>query len=193
MYSRIGVDSKVRFLLVILGISSTLFIAYDYFQRRSIVHALMPEWVEIGVKAVYDEQTIICPGILNETKIIVEWEVVKVYRRSFEVRYSSAHGDRSTILNVDDPGHLNICVFEFEPEGEVYTVEEDEINFLDFDTLKVFRLTLEDEYSINTGIYECETGIMLQLESRWKGDFSEGETMGYIIELREINLDFNIF
>lgn len=189
-YGRMNQDSKIKIVLVVIGVSATLYIAYDYFQRRSTIFKPMPEWVEVGVKAVYDDQTIISPGIYNNSITTGKWEVVKVYTRSFQVNYSDAYSSSVITLNVDDPGAVHICVFEYDSEVDVVTVEEDEIKFRDFGVLQVVRFILEDEDSVYTGIYEWDTGIMLQLECLWKGQYTEGEVMGYFLQLREINIEF---
>jgi len=189
-YGRIGQDSKVKLVLVIIGVVATLYTAYDYFQRRSVIFRYVPEWVEVGVKAIYDEQTVISPGTYNETITTWEWEIVRVFTRSFQVNTSGAYGSSIITINTDSPGALHICVFEYESEVEIVTAEGGEIEFGDFGKLAVLHFSLEDDDSIYAGIYEHETGIMLQLECQWKGQYVEGEMMGYFLKLRDINIEF---
>jgi len=189
-FGRAGQDSKVKLVLVIIGAATTLYTAYDYFQRRSVVFRPVPEWVEVGVKAIYDEQTIISPGTYNETITTYEWEIVKVFTRSFQVNTSGAYGSSIITIDVDSPGALHICVFEYESKVDIVSAEEGEIELEDFGKLAVVHFSLEDEDSIYTGIYELKTGIMLQLECQYKGQYMEEETMGYFLKLRDINIEF---
>ena len=73
----------------------------------------MPEWVDEGVNAIYDLQWIISPGVLNDTKITVEWEVSNVFHRSFEITYTGTNYTRVDTIELNSPGHLWYCVFEF--------------------------------------------------------------------------------
>lgn len=189
-YGRIGQDSKVKLVFVIIGVVATLYTAYDYFQRRSVIFRSMPEWVEVGVEAVYDDQTVISPGTYNETILTWRWEIVKVFTRSFQVNISSAYGSSIVTIDTDSPGAIHVCLFDYESEVDIVTAEEGEIEFGDFGKLMVVYFSLEDDDSIYTGIYEIETGIMLQLECQWKGQYLEGEMMGYLLKLRDINIEF---
>lgn len=77
MYSRMGLDNKARLIFVLIGIFTTLYTVYDYFQRKSIIYEPMPDWVHEGVKTTYDAQMIISPGILNETIMPHIYEITK--------------------------------------------------------------------------------------------------------------------
>jgi hypothetical protein len=169
-----------------------MYIAYDYFQQKRLSYRPIPDWVEVGVKAVYEDQLLISPGILNQTVMTSSWEVNKVFRRSFQVDYIYVNETVIVTVELNSPGYINICMFDYEFD-EIVSLEEDELVFRDFGILRVYRCVIELDNAVHTCVFERNTGILLQREAHWKGNFLEGENMGLFSQLIEINLDFSNF
>ena len=109
--------------------------------------------------------------------------------RSFEYVIKGVTSTTVRTLDLNHPGDLGFCVF-FHSDHYAYTLDEDEIEVLDFGKLSVYNFTTENDDSVYNGVYEKNTGIMLFLEVHDKGKFEEGEEMGYYEQISSTDIDF---
>jgi len=181
---------SILIILIILGIS---IFGYFYLVRSpdDIAILEMPSWVQIGAEATYDQRAILSPDNLDSYVVTAKWEIVKIYLESFDLEYMDESGIRVTNYELDGLGGFYVFLFGLEPgRVENYFVKEDIIDFLDFGRLRVYHMTLETDSAVWSGLYEGDTGILLELDVRGKGTFYVGEVMGLFTQLRETNIRF---
>jgi hypothetical protein len=172
-------------LVVFFGVFYIILNPIDGLQNENL------EWLKVGAEATYVQKAILSPGILHESNTSAKWRVINVYRESFRFDYVDYKGAESNTIEFDSIGNFYVCLLNLEPTfSENYVVEEKIIQVENFGALRVYEVFLETEVAIWSGIYEANTGILIELDVRGKESYKEGELMGLYTILLSTNVNF---
>lgn len=150
------------------------------------------EWLEVGVEATYIQTAILSPGVLDSYQVAIKWRIAEVSLESFSVEYTDERGTGLTTVELDGPGNPYVCLLQLMPgESENFIAVEKTVEYGNFGSLHVYETILETETAFWYGIYEADTGILLELDVRGKERYDEGDVMGLFTQLQSINVGFN--
>ena len=150
------------------------------------------EWLKVGVEATYIQIAIISPGILDSYQATIKWRISDISLESFSVEYTDERGTGLTTVELDGVGNPYVCLLQIMPgESENFRAVEKTILFENFGVLRVYDTILETETAVWYGIYEADTGILLELDVRSKEMYDDGDVMGLFTQLQNINFEFN--
>ena len=150
-----------------------------------------PEWLQVGVEATYLQTAILSPGILDNYQVTIKWRIADINIESFSVEYTDERGTGLTTVELDGPGNPYVCLLNIMPgESENFIAVEKAVEFGDFGSLHVYETILETETAFWYGIYEADTGILLELDVRGKEIYEDGDVMGLFTQLQSINVGF---
>ena len=151
-----------------------------------------PEWLKVGVEATYIQTAILSPGVLDSYQVAIKWRIAEVSLESFSVEYTDERGTGLTTVELDGPGNPYVCLLQLMPgESENFIAVEKTVEYGNFGSLHVYETILETETAFWYGIYEADTGILLELDVRGKEIYDEGDVMGLFTQLQSINVGFN--
>ena len=149
-------------------------------------------WLEVGVEATYVQIAILSPGVLDGYQATIKWRIADVGLESFSVEYTDERGTGLTTVELDGVGNPYVCLLQIMPgESENFRAVEKTILFENFGVLRVYDTILETETTFWSGIYEADTGILLELDVRGKEVYEDGDVMGLFTQLQSINVGFN--
>jgi len=150
------------------------------------------EWLKVGVEATYVQTAILSPGVLDSYQVAIKWRIAEVSLESFSVEYTDERGTGLTTVELDGPGNPYVCLLQLMPgESENFIAVEKAVEFGDFGSLHVYETILETETAFWYGIYEADTGILLELDVRGKEIYDDGDAMGLFTQLQSTNVEFN--
>ena len=150
------------------------------------------EWLEVGVEATYVQIAILSPGVLDGYQATIKWRIADVGLESFSVEYTDERGTGLTTVELDGVGNPYVCLLQIMPgESENFRAVEKTILFENFGVLRVYDTILETETTFWSGIYEADTGILLELDVRGKEVYEDGDVMGLFTQLQSINVEFD--
>lgn len=178
-------------LLAIIVIASFVGLYYLNQSPEDEAQEKTPEWLEVGVEATYIQTAILGPGVFDDYRVTIKWRIADINLESFSVEYTDERGTGLTTVELDGPGNPYVCLLNVRPgESENFVAVEKTIEFEKFGSLRVYETILEAETAFWHGIYEADTGILLQLDVRGKGEYNDGEAMGLFTQLQSINVEF---
>jgi len=150
------------------------------------------EWLEVGVEATYVQIAILSPGVLDSYQAPIKWRISDVGPDSFSVEYTDERGTGLTTVELDGVGNPYVCLLQIMlGESGNYVAVEKTIMFENIGVLRVYDTILETETAVWYGIYEADTGILLQLDVRGKEEYEDGDVMGLFTQLQSINIEFD--
>jgi len=150
------------------------------------------EWLKVGVEATYVQIAILSPGVLDSYQAPIRWRIADVGLESFSVEYTDERGTGLTAVELDGVGNPYVCLLQIMlGESENYRAVEKTINFENIGVLRVYETILETETAVWYGIYEADTGILLELDVRGKEVYEDGDVMGLFTQLQSINVEFD--
>jgi len=178
-------------IVAVIIVASLAGIYYLSLSSKDEIQDRIPEWLVVDAEATYIQTAILSPGIFDDYRTIVKWRVADFSTESISLEITDERGTGLTTVELDGPGNPYFCLFNIQVgESENSVVVESTMEFENFGSLRVYETIFEAETAFWYGIYEADTGILLQMDVRGKGEYAEGEPMGLFTQLQSINVDF---